>query len=31
LVRFDQEFHFAQDNRQQILFEGRMLAKQWSL
>lgn len=31
VVRFDQEYHFAQDNRQQIMFEGRMLAKQWNL
>ena len=31
VVRFDQEYHFDKDQRQQILFEGRMLAKQWNL
>jgi hypothetical protein len=31
IVRFDQEYHFDSDQRQKIMHEGRMLAKQWSL
>jgi hypothetical protein len=31
LVRFDQEYHFDVNQRNQIMHEGRMLAKQWSL
>lgn len=31
LVRFDQEYHFEENQRQQIMHEGRMLAKQWNL
>jgi len=31
IVRFDQEYHFDTEQRQLIMHEGRMLAKQWSL
>ena len=31
VVRFDQEYHFDTEQRQLIMHEGRMLAKQWSL
>ena len=31
LVRFDQEYHFDINQRNQIMYEGRMLAKQWNL
>ena len=31
IVRFDQEYHFDTEQRQLIMHQGRMLAKQWSL
>ena len=31
LVRFDQEYHFDINQRNQIMYEGRMLAKKWNL
>jgi hypothetical protein len=31
LINFDQEYYFAENCRNKILAEGRMLAKQWML
>ena len=31
LIKFDSEYHFERDNRNQIMQEGRHLAKQWRL